>query len=573
MALEPSPDTLQQRIAESPNLEQAINDIQRDYSLSILPGMEAIYPLLDISGCTRLQIHTACLQAINNAAVTRILSPDFGLADFERVFDKAMSYIDYPELQTIPMTLLRKFVSDIKQETLDQLKDNPKVFQNCPLKIKQRIWKQDEAFFQSQVLELLNEYHHDEDLQRLAMNLRPDSYQELLTERRNHPHMQKMMQIINGDPKLYNMFIKTLKIVFESTPYPSLCSIRVDILMNYHDNDFSEIYDEDPCHQLIWSLDTCVRTQNMDEVIIEKIKECFDDVSNGTPLYTDFAMVIMDPAISNFLSQCVVKWLRTSVDEGAPENLEQLINYNAKLLNLAEHAPMAAKTHQKIPKLDKDLRSRFWNAMCRTIVEENNPRATIGAHESEVITDMLQKSEIARKSFVHYCTDRAYEGDVATLQRCLPFVLASLPSSSATDTNDYSTAVHIFTYESFIDTFINILAKKWLLNCIKDPQWRQPVMDNFLLQVVRWNTLAHKQVVLLLAECFLHAKFLNQLNEKVALIAEWADYACEHGAKDSKHMEELHNAYESLLTRSETVQEGQFRIAPPTVKQFVRGHL
>lgn len=57
------------------------------------------------------------------------------------------------------------------------------LIQNCPLKIKQRIWKQDEAFFQSQVLELLNEYHHDVDLQRLAMNLRPDSYQEVLTER------------------------------------------------------------------------------------------------------------------------------------------------------------------------------------------------------------------------------------------------------------------------------------------------------------------------------------------------------------------------------------------------------
>lgn len=253
-------------------------------------------------------------------------------------------------------------------------------------------------------------------------------------------------------------------------------------------------------------------------------------------------MVIMDPAISNFLSQCVVKWLRTSVDEGAPENLEQLINYNAKLLNLAEHAPMAASKHQRIPKLDKDLRSRFWNAMCRIIVEENNPRATVGTNESEVITDMLRKSEIARKTFVHYCTDRAYEGDVATLQRCLPFVLASLPSSSS---SDHSNDAHIFTYESFIDTFVNILAKKWLLNCIKDPQWRQPVMDNFLLQVVRWNTLAHKQVVLLLAEYFLHAKLLNQLNEKVALIAEWADYACEHGAKDSK----VSNRYSCSITR------------------------
>ena len=259
-------------------------------------------------------------------------------------------------------------------------------------------------------------------------------------------------------------------------------------------------------------------------------------------------MVIMDPAISNFLSQCVVKWLRTSVDEGAPENLEQLINYNAKLLNLAEHAPMAASTRQRIPKLDKDLRSRFWNAMCRIIVEENNPRATIGTNESEVITDMLQKSEIARKSFVHYCTDRAYEGDVATLQRCLPFVLASLPSSSTHDSSDHSMEAHIFTYESFIETFINILAKKWLLNCIKDPQWRQPVMDNFLLQVVRWNTLAHKQVVLLLAEYFLHAKLLNQLNEKVALIAEWADYACEHGAQDSK----VNNKYPCEMNRSLT---------------------
>lgn len=75
--------------------------------------------------------------------------------------------------------------------------------------------------------------------------------------RRNHPHMQKMMQIINGDPKLYDMFIKTLKIVFESTPYPSLCSIRVDILMNYHDNDFSEVMKEEELVNSLYSMLTC----------------------------------------------------------------------------------------------------------------------------------------------------------------------------------------------------------------------------------------------------------------------------------------------------------------------------
>jgi hypothetical protein len=29
----------------------------------------------------------------------------------------------------------------------------------------------------------------------------------------------------------------------------------------------------------------------------------------------DFAMVLMDPMISNFLSSCIVRWLRNSVDD------------------------------------------------------------------------------------------------------------------------------------------------------------------------------------------------------------------------------------------------------------------
>ena len=45
------------------------------------------------------------------------------------------------------------------------------------------------------------------------------------------------MEIINGDPKLYSMVLDTIRIVFQSSPFPSLCSIRVDLLMNYHEKD------------------------------------------------------------------------------------------------------------------------------------------------------------------------------------------------------------------------------------------------------------------------------------------------------------------------------------------------
>lgn len=45
------------------------------------------------------------------------------------------------------------------------------------------------------------------------------------------------MDTIGQDPQIYMMFMKMIRIVFEATPYPSLCSLRVDILMNFHDLD------------------------------------------------------------------------------------------------------------------------------------------------------------------------------------------------------------------------------------------------------------------------------------------------------------------------------------------------
>ncbi|KAI7851635.1 cofactor of BRCA1-domain-containing protein [Circinella umbellata] len=566
---------IRDRFTQSSSPEEAIRDIQRDYGLDILPGMDAIYMLLDLSGCKRAELHSACLDALNQAAVARIQSPEFGVQEFEQVFRRSLSYISIPELQSIPMTLLKKFASHIDQDVLDTLKQNLEVFEQCPVNVKQHIWKQDESFFQEQILQMLNMYHYDDDLQEIAMNLRPDSYQDVLSTRRSHPIVIKLMEIINGDPKLYFMVLETIRIVFQSSPFPSLCSIRVDLLMNYHEKDNTDIITMDECHRLIWSLDTCVRTQNMDDAIIEKIKECFDDVTNGTPLYTDFAIVLMDPVISNFLSACIMRWLRNNVHDDAPENLEQLINYSSKLLNLAEHAPFAARTEKKIPRVDKDLKE-YWKSLCKLMLLENKSKATIKPVDSETQSIMLAKSDIARKVFAEYVIDRTIEGDIASLQRLLPFIVETLPNpaSTTTTTNDNSNnAAYEYTYESFIYTFINILMKKWLVECVMDDKWKSTIFNNFLIHVARWNTRVHKQVVILLMKYFVGGvKHQRLLGEKIGLIAEWADRLCQQGCKDEKYIHELHEVYQRLLTLSESTFDGQFRIAPPSVLTFLENY-
>ncbi|KAG0172363.1 Cofactor of BRCA1 [Apophysomyces sp. BC1034] len=560
----PANEQIKELLSQSGDPLEALLKIQQDYGLNV-PQIQAIFPLLDLCGYTRLDIHLACLEALNNAIISRIKESDFKLEHFYDIFDRTFPYIHIPFMQPVPMALLAKFEKHVDDTVLEKLKNDPAVFEHCPITIKRRIWKQDEMFFQQQMLGILNDYHHDDMLQALAMNLKPDSYQEITEARRSHPLVFVVLDMIGDDPKLYTMFVEMLRLVFESTPYASLSSLRADVLMKFHDRDISEVYDLDECHRLIWSLDTCVRNQNMDEAIISKIKECFDGVKNGTQLYGDFAMVVMDPLISNFLSSCIVKWLRNSVDEGAPENLEELIEYNAKLLNLGEHAPEAVAHKTKIPKLDRDLKGRFWNAICAVIVHEHSSAPMTDKTYGDIIQPMLVRSEIARKIFVHYLLDRVHDSDINTLRRCLPLFLKSLP---AEDDDSNTSILHAYTYKSFLRTFISILTKRHLVECVADPRWRKGVMEEFLLHVVSWDASVHEYVVGMLAEYFTEVKYLLPLGEQVAVIADWADQVFINGRKEEKDLKVLHESYTVLLARSINLLDGQFQIRPSAVVRF-----
>lgn len=242
-------------------------------------------------------------------------------------------------------------------------------------------------------------------------------------------------------------------------------------------------------------------------------------------------MVLMDPMISNFLASCIVKWLRRSVEDSTVENLEELTNYSGKLLNLAEHAPNAIAHNAKIPKLDRDLKSKYWNAVCSVMIEESNEsNPSIKEADAEVIDTMLRRSDIARKVFVHYLVDRTQEGDVGSLRRCLPLIINTWPASEFEDER----IIYKQTYLSAIKTMIDIVSKRNLYECVADPRWRQVVVEGFLLKAVVWDCKVHEQMVRFLAEYFVDPKILIKLGQQVAILVEWADIIVTHGRKDDK---------------------------------------
>lgn len=248
-------------------------------------------------------------------------------------------------------------------------------------------------------------------------------------------------------------------------------------------------------------------------------------------LFSDFAMVLMDPMISNFLASCIIKWLRSSVENNAVDNLEELTNYSGKLLNLAEHAPNAIAHNTKIPKLDKDLKSKYWNAICSVMIDEDKDlNSPMKESDVEVISTMLRRSDIARKVFVHYLVDRTQEGDIGTLSRCLPLIIDTWPAPEFEEEG----IIYRQTYLSFIKTMIDIVSKRNLYDCVADVRWRKIIVEDFLLKVVSWDYRIHEQMVRFLAEYFVDPKILVKLGPQVGILVEWANITVISGLKDEK---------------------------------------
>ncbi|KAI8986002.1 cofactor of BRCA1-domain-containing protein [Pilobolus umbonatus] len=564
----PAGEEIRTLLSNSGNPVKAIENIQNTFGLN-LPGIEDMYPLLDLCGYSRFDIHKVCLDALNTETVKYIESPSFQLENFHDLFSKTFPYIDKPYMQPIPMALLKKFERYVSDDIISQIKANITVFENCPMNIKQRIWKEDELFFQKTMMSVLNSYHYDDDLKNISLNLQPSSYQEIIEQRRSHPIIIKIIEYIGNDPVIYSMFTRMLKIVFKATPHPSLCSLRVDVLLNFHTMDAVEILRTDDCHHLIWSLDSCIRNQGMDNTIVEKIKECFDDVKNGTDLYTEYAMILMDPLISNFLALCIMRWIRNSVDNKAPSNVEDLINYSAKLLNLAEHAPVAVANDSKIQKLDKDLKSKFWDLLCRIMVEEDK-ETTMAMKESDntLLLSMLKRSDIARKVFVQYLVDRTHASDLRTLNICLPLVIITWP----TEAPEEPRIIYKETYQSFAVTMIDIISKRDLQKLLIDQKWRKIVVENFLLKMAVWDGRTHEKMIMLITEYYysLDPRKVNEFGAQSKVLAGWTEFLLEHGYRDDMCLSQLKERYRTLITKSNSSTNGEYGINSHLAMAFIQ---
>ncbi|KAJ1949659.1 hypothetical protein EC988_004684, partial [Linderina pennispora] len=229
--------------------KQVILDFGNDNGLDI-PASESIYGLLDSLGHKRRDIHTAVLDSVVCAAMSRIQGERLPLDQHLALLAKVKRYFAVPQLQKIPLMLLAKWPDNVPDDYREAIRGSMQLYEACSLDVRRTLWRKDLPLFQQHIRPLLAKYVADAQLRSMSQEIYGIKVQEYSRKRRQHPVLLEISHAINTDLHLYNATLGMIRELFIKTQDPALGTLRLDLAMVMHDSDVSVIIESDVCHGL-----------------------------------------------------------------------------------------------------------------------------------------------------------------------------------------------------------------------------------------------------------------------------------------------------------------------------------
>ncbi|KAK9692718.1 hypothetical protein K7432_014216 [Basidiobolus ranarum] len=536
----------------------------------LLPNIQAIYPLLDHLEYTRAEVHGSFLDSLKLRMLEKIQKEDLDEERFHKLLKKTLPYIHLKELREVPVKLLSKHPERIPKEVLESISQQSDVYAECPVEVKRQLWLNDNTLFRDYVVPKLQRYHYDMDHYGIGRELRHKDVVKITKLRREHSTIKDLVNVIGTNITLYDLVLGFLRTLFLSTGYTNYCTLRFDLLMAMHEADVNEIYEKDPCHQLVWALDACIRTQSMDERRVRDMQKFFDGVMKEDPVYGDIAMILLGPFTANMLSLQLLHLLHTAAAKQLEPKAERNIIWTSTILNLGYHARIMIQTRSfKIPKVDKEVTSKFYSAMGGLIADdihrEENAKKNIGIEDEEVFAEalteseiaVLGRSEVARKIFCQYTLDRLYESDLVAFNRIVPVLFQVLPTNPS-------------SYEDLFQSVLSLLVQS--INVILGSRKLQKILvEDFFIRCTEWSIFAHTHGVKFLAEVQSFG-VSNNSPEVLKLVADWAEKMCKIGTKELDDEEKcvaLRKAYLALVQNSPPSPFQLNERSAPSIAEFI----
>ncbi len=194
---------------------------------------------------------------------------------------KSFPVIKVKAMRPVVMCIL-KHMPKIKQEYLTQIVDDPELYKEAAVEVKQQIWQDNQALFGDEVSPLLIQYIKNNEEQLFNYdNLAHNFFSPSPKTRRQNDVIQKLRQMVGKNIKLYDMVLQFLRTLFLRSRNVHYCTLRAELLMALHDSEIHDICSVDPCHKFTWCLDACIREKFVDSKRARELQGFLDGVRRG----------------------------------------------------------------------------------------------------------------------------------------------------------------------------------------------------------------------------------------------------------------------------------------------------
>jgi negative elongation factor B len=203
--------------------------------------------------------------------------------------------------------------------------EHEQIYSRAPIELKRLIWTDNHTLFQKELQPIISQYLINVEEQLLQCD--HNYFLQLPKQRRQtSPTIQSLLHMIGTNIKLYDIVRTSLQKLFQRTKIVHYSSLRLLLLMAFHDLENNSVSKSDSIHIFVWTLDAALKERKLDVKKQREIEQFLDAHARDTDIINKhIPFVLTDPNIVSILAKSCVLLLHKQVNSDFNIGLSYLI--------------------------------------------------------------------------------------------------------------------------------------------------------------------------------------------------------------------------------------------------------
>ncbi|MCP9266021.1 Target of Myb protein 1 [Dirofilaria immitis] len=346
-----------------------------------LPALNPALRLLDLHNIRRTEFHEEAANDISDLLLAKI--KDLGSTGtiesvqlLEKQLEKSFKLYRVPSIRPFVLETLRQ-LPKAPDRYLKVIVTDREFYDSCAVTVRQQIWLKNDSLYMDAIVPVIDSYIDEKQKVMQTVDQSPTNYFtcETTKSRRQWPQILELMAMVGQQELLYRRLNNVIRERFLKSGDATYCSLRMELVMSAHDLNIESVIRSDPCHDLAWCLDACVRDKHLDAQQTNKLKNILDSMKKiKSEIIGDLAMIAGDAHVIHFLCSMAVKVLRDSALHATGHLPRELIPLQLLLRLLSfgasAHSVLSTNDVTVLQNVDTLVFTKFLASFTTLIVED-----------------------------------------------------------------------------------------------------------------------------------------------------------------------------------------------------------